>query len=175
MRRVVDPLVEFLREEAASGLAVLAGAVAALVWANVAGDGYAAFWARELGPLDLHHWVNDGLMAVFFLAVGIEIKHELTGGNLATPRQAALPALAATGGVFVPAGIYALIAWHDPVALQGWAIPAATDIAFAMGVIVRLGTERFCAFLPVDYGKAINTYRSFLLEPPSSIATTSSR
>ncbi len=136
--RVVDPLVDFLREEAASGIAVLVGAVGALVWANVSGDGYETFWARELGPLDLHHWVNDGLMALFFLVVGLEIKRELVDGELQDRRAAALPAIAAVGGVVLPIGIFVLLtAGGDGAA--GWAIPAATDIAFAVGVLALLG------------------------------------
>ena len=85
MKSVVGPLVEFLREEAAGGIAVLAGTLVALAWANGWGDGYEAFWHRELGPLDLHHWVNDALMAVFFFVVGLEIKRELVVGRAARP------------------------------------------------------------------------------------------
>jgi NhaA family Na+:H+ antiporter len=138
MKRVVDPVVDFLREEAASGIAVLVGAVAALVWANVAGDSYEHFWERELGPLDLHHWVNDGLMALFFFVVGLEIKRELVDGELRDRRAAALPAIAAVGGVVLPVLIFvALTAGGEGAA--GWAIPAATDIAFAVGVLALLG------------------------------------
>ena len=102
VRKVVDPVVDFLHEEAASGIAVLVGTVAALVWANAWGASYRV-WARELGPLDLHHWVNDGLMAVFFFVVGLEIKRELVAGELRDRRAAALPAIAALGGVVLPA------------------------------------------------------------------------
>ncbi len=138
VRRVVDPLAEFLHEEAASGIAVVVGAVGALVWANVSGDGYETFWARELGPLDLHHWVNDALMAVFFFVVGLEIKRELVAGELRDRRAAALPAIAAVGGVALPIAIFVLLtAGGDGAA--GWAIPAATDIAFAVGVLALLG------------------------------------
>jgi NhaA family Na+:H+ antiporter len=86
-------------------------------------------------------WVNDLWMALFFLLVGLEIKRELVRGELASPRQAMLPAVAALGGMLVPAGIYALINLHDPVALRGWAIPAATDIAFALGILMLLGSR----------------------------------
>ena len=99
MQRVVGPLVEFLHEEAAGGIAVLVATIVALMWANGWGDGYEAFWHRELGPLDLHHWVNDGLMAVFFLVVGLEIKRESSTASCASRRAAALPAIAAVGGV----------------------------------------------------------------------------
>jgi NhaA family Na+:H+ antiporter len=137
-RRVVDPVVDFLHEEAASGIAVLVGTIAALAWANAWGEGYEAFWARELGPLDLHHWVNDGLMAVFFFVVGLEIKRELVAGELRDRRAAALPAIAAVGGVALPIAIFAALTAGGAGA-AGWAIPAATDIAFAVGVLALLG------------------------------------
>jgi Na+:H+ antiporter, NhaA family len=137
-QRVVGPLVEFLREEAAGGIAVLVGTLFALAWANGWGDGYEAFWHRELGPLDLHHWVNDALMAVFFLVVGLEIKRELVIGELRDRRAAALPAIAAVGGVALPIALFALVTAGGEGA-AGWAIPAATDIAFAIGVLALLG------------------------------------
>ena len=83
-------------------------------------------------------WVNDGLMAIFFFLVGLEIKREMVAGHLSQPSQVALPGIAAAGGVFVPALIYAAINWGDPVAIDGWAIPAATDIAFALGILMLL-------------------------------------
>tara|TARA_R110002124_G_scaffold287365_1_gene474085 strand:+ start:18300 stop:19493 length:1194 start_codon:yes stop_codon:yes gene_type:complete len=86
-------------------------------------------------------WINDGLMAVFFLLVGLEIKREILQGHLSKPSQFILPAIAAIGGVIAPAAIYAYINWSDPAALQGWAIPAATDIAFALGILMLLGTR----------------------------------
>jgi hypothetical protein len=87
----------------------------------------------------LDHWINDGLMAIFFLLVGLEIKREAMQGALASARKAALPVIAAIGGFVVPAAIYAAANWSDPNALRGWAIPAATDIAFALGVSAMLG------------------------------------
>jgi NhaA family Na+:H+ antiporter len=147
MRRAVDPLVEFLRDEAAGGLALLAATVAALAWANSPwGEGYVSFWGHELTlgvgdlalGLDLRHWVNDALMALFFFVVALEIKRELVTGELRDRRAAALPAIAATGGVVLPALVFlALTAGGEGAA--GWAIPAATDIAFAIGLLALLG------------------------------------
>jgi NhaA family Na+:H+ antiporter len=140
-------LRDFLRLEAASGVLLVAAAVAALVVANspLAGA-YRAFLdlpvALSFGdfalakPLKL--WINDGLMALFFLLVGLELKREALAGNLSRPDQIALPALAAVGGMAVPALIYAGINAGDPVAVRGWAIPAATDIAFALAILALL-------------------------------------
>jgi len=145
-RVVVDPVTDFLRDEAAGGIALAVATVAALLWANAAGDEYAAAWAHVLRvgtgdlalDLDLRHWVNDGLMAIFFFVVGLEIKRELVCGELRDRRAATLPVLAALGGVVVPALIFLAITAGTPQA-QGWAIPAATDIAFAVGVLALLG------------------------------------
>ena len=136
-------LSEFLRAEATSGLLLVVAAAVALVLANSpAGDWYDDLWHRTLtvGPVTetLQHWVNDGLMAVFFFVVGLEIKRELVTGELRRPRAAALPAVAALGGVLVPAFIYLAIAPAGP-AQRGFGIPMATDIAFAVGVLALLG------------------------------------
>lgn len=146
VRRVVDPLTDFLHDEAAGGLALVLATVAALTWANTAGDGYTATWEHTLRVgigelalnLDLRHWVNDALMAVFFFVVGLEVKRELVCGELQDRRAAALPVLAAFGGVVMPAVIFLAITAGTPEA-SGWAIPAATDIAFAVGVLALLG------------------------------------
>ena len=146
MPRALDPLAEFLRDEAAGGVVLLAAAVAALVWANAAGDGYAGFWAREAsvgaGTVaireDLRHWVNDALMAIFFFVVGLEIKRELVAGELRDRRAATLPVLAAVGGALLPAAIFAALTLGGPYS-RGWGIPMATDIAFAIGVLGLLG------------------------------------
>ncbi|MBB4661271.1 Na+/H+ antiporter NhaA [Conexibacter arvalis] len=145
--KVVDPLSDFLHDETAGGLLLLAAALIALVWANSPwSDAYFDLWAThvEVGvgsatiDLDLQHWVNDLLMAVFFFVVGLEIKRELVTGELRDRRAAVLPAIAAAGGVAMPALIFTLIAAGGDGA-AGWAIPAATDIAFAVGVLALMG------------------------------------
>lgn len=146
---IVRPLREFLRTEAAGGLLLLSAAAAALVWANVApGGNYADFWARQLSigiagralDLSLHDWVNDALMAVFFLVVGLEIKREVLQGELNDRRRAALPVAAAIGGMAIPALIYVAINARGGE-LDGWGVPMATDIAFAVGVLALLGRQ----------------------------------
>jgi Na+:H+ antiporter, NhaA family len=149
VRRVLAPLREFLHAEASGGLVLLAATVAALVWANspLAGS-YNDLWHAKLtigaGGLriseDLQHWVNDGLMAVFFFVVGLEIKRELVVGELRDPRRAALPAVAAVGGVVLPALLFLALAHRGPEA-RGWGVPMATDIAFAVGVMAVLGAR----------------------------------
>ena len=140
----------FMRHDAASGIVLLAAAALALIMQNSAlGWLYDALVGTpitlNLGALVLDkpllHWINDGLMAIFFFLVGLEIKRELLIGELSTTKQALLPAIAALGGMMVPALIYTGINWGDPVALRGWAIPAATDIAFAVGVLALLGSR----------------------------------
>lgn len=138
----------FFRGGAAGGFVLILAAVAALAWANSpAGDAYFALWHAPVGVsagaghfvLPLAAWVDDALMAVFFLLVGLEIRRELAEGQLASLPRAAAPALAALGGMAVPAAIYLAFAWHDPTALRGWAIPVATDIAFSLAVLRVLG------------------------------------
>ncbi|WP_432482199.1 Na+/H+ antiporter NhaA [Kineococcus esterisolvens] len=145
-RRILSPLQDFLHDEAAGGIALVAAAVVAVVWANSASsDAYGTFWHHELTlgwgqaaiTEDLQHWVNDGLMAIFFFVVGLEIKRELVVGELRDPRAAALPAIGAVGGVVVPALIFLALASGPERA--GWGIPMATDIAFAVGVLALLG------------------------------------
>jgi len=148
-RRVLDPLSEYVSTEAAGGIALFAATVVALVWANSPlQHAYHELWSHELtlgvGRLsiaeDLEHWVNDGLMAVFFFVVGLEIKRELVCGELRDPKTAALPALAALGGMVVPAGLYAALNASGG-GVHGWGIPMATDIAFAVGVLAILGSR----------------------------------
>lgn len=94
-----------------------------------------------VGPLSAQHWINDGLMAVFFLLIGLEIKREILDGQLSTWGRRILPGIAAAGGMLVPALIFTAFNWGDPKTLRGWAIPAATDIAFALGVVALLGSR----------------------------------
>jgi len=144
---VMRPFQEFAQKEASGGLLLIAAAIVALVWANSPwGDSYAALWETKLSiglgnfslEKDLTHWINDGLMALFFLVVGLEIKRELLVGDLSSPRRAALPIAAAVGGAVLPALIYVFINLGTEGA-SGWGIPMATDIAFALGVLALLG------------------------------------
>ena len=146
-RLVLRPLQTFLQTEQAGGVLLLVAAIAALGWANSPWrDSYDTVWHTQLTvrlgawPLseDLRHWVNDGLMALFFLVVGLEIKRELTTGEFRQPRAAALPAIAALGGMVVPALLYLAIN-PSGEAGRGWGIPMATDIAFALGVLAIVG------------------------------------
>jgi Na+:H+ antiporter, NhaA family len=148
-RRLIRPLVDFLHTEAAGGVALVAAAVVALVWANSPWDAsYDELWTTRLAvalgdwelDLDLRDWINDGLMALFFFVVGLEIKRELVEGELRDPRRAALPVWAALGGMIVPALIYAAFnAGGD--GSKGWGIPMATDIAIAVGVLSLMGSR----------------------------------
>jgi Na+:H+ antiporter, NhaA family len=141
--RAVSPFQEFFKTEAAGGALLVVSALAALVAANSAwADGYHHLWTTPIRisagghelSLTLHQWINDGLMVIFFLLVGLEIKRQWLAGDLSSPRQAALPIVAAIGGMAVPAAIY-LIACGGGAAARGWAIAMATDIAFALGAL----------------------------------------
>lgn len=145
---MVTALRDFLRLEAAGGIVLCTAAVAALVLANSPLAWlYQAFLdmpgAVAVGPVEVRKplllWLNDGWMAIFFLLVGMEIKRELLDGELSDLRAVGLPVIGAIGGMVVPAAIYAAINWGDATAMRGWAIPTATDIAFALGVISLLG------------------------------------
>jgi NhaA family Na+:H+ antiporter len=138
---------DFLETEASGGVVLLGAAVIALVWANSPWrGGYHDIWGTELTvglgrwalTEDLHHWVNDALMAIFFFVVGLEIKRELVKGDLRDPRTAAVPAIAALGGMLVPAALYLACNAGQPGG-DGWGIPMATDIAFAVGVLALFG------------------------------------
>jgi NhaA family Na+:H+ antiporter len=144
---LVRPFQDFAGRESSGGILLFACALVALVWANSPwAHHYTAFWHTTftvgLGSFqlshELHFWVNDALMAVFFFVVGLEIKRELLAGELSSARQAALPILTALGGVVVPALLYTFLNANGPGA-RGWGIPMATDIAFAIGVMALLG------------------------------------
>ncbi|MEB0136494.1 Na+/H+ antiporter NhaA [Actimicrobium sp. CCC2.4] len=139
-RQPASPLVRFFQSDAAGGVVLMAAAVAAMVVANSPLQStYASTLQAKVLGLSVEHWVNDALMAVFFLMVGLEIKRELLIGALSSWSQRALPGFAALGGMVVPALIYVGFNWNSPDTMAGWAIPAATDIAFALGVLALLG------------------------------------
>jgi NhaA family Na+:H+ antiporter len=141
-RRPISILRSFMDSEASGGLILMAAAVLALVVANSAlAPVYFGVLGSYVGPLSVQHWINDALMAVFFLLVGLEIKREVLDGQLASWSNRALPGIAALGGMVAPALIYLAFNYHDPAAARGWAIPAATDIAFALGVLSLLGSR----------------------------------
>jgi NhaA family Na+:H+ antiporter len=147
VEQIVRPFQYFADKASSGGILLIAAAIVALVWANSPwGESYTRLWGTELsvslGPFsveeDLTHWINDGLMAVFFLVVGLEIKREILVGELSSPRRAALPLAAAIGGAVLPALIYVAINFGTE-SVSGWGIPMATDIAFALGVLALLG------------------------------------
>lgn len=150
VRKPASALRDFLDSEAAGGIILMAVAALAMLIAN-------SPWAEsyfhlihavtgpeltpKLGPMTVHLWINDGLMAVFFLLVGLEIKREFVDGHLATWADRLLPMVAAIAGMALPAAVYLYIAGGDTALVRGWAIPAATDIAFAIGVLALLGSR----------------------------------
>ncbi|NOZ51383.1 MAG: Na+/H+ antiporter NhaA [Chloroflexi bacterium] len=141
---------EFIQKESASGILLIFATILALVLSNTfMSPLYESFLhipvEIRIGSLhldkSLYHWVNDGLMAIFFLLIGLEVKRELLEGHLSSLRQITLPGMAAVGGMVVPAAIYLLFNKDNPIAVNGWAIPTATDIAFALGVLSLLGNR----------------------------------
>lgn len=146
----MNPLRRFLQLESSSGIVLLVAAVLAFICDNTSlsplyQDFLNLSLGIELGPFGLAKplllWINDGLMAIFFLLIGLEIKREVLAGELSLPAQASLPVIAALGGMLIPALAYYLINHSSPVYLRGWAIPAATDIAFAVAVLTLLGNR----------------------------------
>jgi len=146
-RSVARPVSQFLHIEASSGILLVGAAIVALIWANSPwAASYRDLWATELSidvgghviSEDLRHWINDGLMAIFFFVLGLEIKEELTNGQLASARNAAVPAAGALGGMLLPAVLYLALNFGGAGA-DGWGIPMATDVAFALGVLALLG------------------------------------
>ena len=147
IEKLLLPFRMFIRAEVSAGILLVVSAAIALAWANSPGSGlYTALWEThlsfQLGDFEVSEplllWINDGLMAIFFFVVGLEIKRELLAGELASPRLAALPLIAAVGGMLVPALIYSAFNAGTPEAI-GWGIPMATDIAFSMGILHLLG------------------------------------
>ena len=146
----LNAISDFIKLESAAGLTLICAAVLAMLVANSAMAGwYEALLSLpvkiQVGAFQLDkpvlHWVNEGLMAIFFLLIGLELKREVLEGELSDLRKIALPALGACGGMLLPVGIYLWINWGDMNAMSGWAIPAATDIAFAMGILALLGAR----------------------------------
>ncbi|REC79545.1 Na+/H+ antiporter NhaA [Chryseobacterium elymi] len=145
---ILSPIQRFMHQEKSGGIVLGISVIIALILANSPwADGYHHFLEEKFGfrwagntyfELSLHHWINDGLMAIFFFVVGLELKRELVGGELSNPRKALLPIAAALGGMVIPAGIYLLFNPTGEVQ-SGWGIPMATDIAFALGVLYLLG------------------------------------
>ncbi|MFD3774792.1 Na+/H+ antiporter NhaA [Streptomyces sp. NPDC058612] len=142
-------VADALRTETVGGVLLLAAAVAALIWANVPGisDSYYSVGSFHIGPaslgldLSLQHWAADGLLAIFFFVAGIELKRELVAGDLRDARAAALPVIAALCGMAVPALVYVLVNTIGGGSMGGWAVPTATDIAFALAVLAVIGTS----------------------------------
>ena len=141
---------EFIKKETSSGILLIFVTILALILSNSSlADLYAAFLHTpieiRIGDFQidkhLYHWVNDGLMAIFFLLIGLEVKREVFEGHLSSLSQIALPGIAAIGGMAIPALIYTLFNYSDPEAMRGWAIPTATDIAFALGILSLLGNR----------------------------------
>jgi NhaA family Na+:H+ antiporter len=148
-RRPVSMMRAFFEGSASGGIVLMFAAVLAMIVANSPlAPAYSGILSSYVGPLSVGHWINDGLMAVFFLLVGLELKREVLDGQLSTWPRRVLPGIAAAGGMAVPALIYVAFNASDPVAIRGWAIPAATDIAFALGVLSLLG-DRVPASLKV--------------------------
>ncbi len=140
--RINSTLRKFLDNGASGGLVLMAVALLAIITANSPlAEDYLHILHVYIGPLSLQHWINDALMAVFFLMVGLEIKREMLDGQLSSWSRRVLPGAAAAGGMVFPALFYVLLNRNNPAALQGWAIPTATDIAFALGVLSLFGSR----------------------------------
>ena len=144
----IDIIRKFFQLKSAAGILLLTAAIAAILVENsFLSDSYAKFLHTSISikisdfgiDKDLHHWINDGLMAIFFLLIGLEIKREIVQGHLSTREQFSLPAVAAIGGIAIPAVIYISLNYGNEITTNGWAIPTATDIAFALGVVTLLG------------------------------------
>src|SRR5690349_14773959 len=141
-QRPVSALRDLLTHEASGGLILIASAAIALIVANSSAAGlYSTTLARYVFGMSVLHWINDALMVLFFVLVGLEIKRELLDGHLASWHRRLLPGVAAAGGMIAPALVYLAVNASSPETLRGWAIPAATDIAFSLGVLAILGSR----------------------------------
>jgi NhaA family Na+:H+ antiporter len=176
-----SPFQEFVRTEAATGALLVICAIAALCVVNSPwADAYHRLWTTPVAvvggghtlSLTLHQWINDGLMSVFFLLVGLEIKREAIAGELASPRQAALPIAAAIGGMIVPASIY-FLANGGRFEARGWAVPMATDIAFALGALALVAPRAPADSRPSSRLLPSSTIWAPCSSPRSSIPATS--
>ena len=147
---ILEKLKEFLKLEASGGIILFVAGIFAMIIANTHYSNYYenflntpvvfSFGSFELAK-PFYLWINDGLMAIFFFLIGLELKREFLAGELSEPSKVVLPVVAAIGGMLVPAAIYAYINWGNEEAIRGWAIPSATDIAFALGVLALLGSR----------------------------------
>ncbi|MEV0381806.1 Na+/H+ antiporter NhaA [Nonomuraea sp. NPDC050643] len=133
--RYARALAEALRTETIGGIIMLVATLAALTWANISIDGYDALRETMVGPLELYKWAQNGLLTIFFFVAGLEVKEEFVHGELSNLRKAALPIIASLSGMAVPAAVYLAVSWGARDAAAGWAIPTATDIAFALAVL----------------------------------------
>ena len=147
---LIENIRKFFHLKSAPGILLLVAAITAILVENsFLSDSYSKLLHISMNinisnfsiDKDLHHWINDGLMAIFFLLIGLEIKRELVQGHLSTRKQFSLPAVAAIGGITIPAIIYISLNFSNAVTINGWAIPTATDIAFALGVVTLLGNR----------------------------------
>jgi NhaA family Na+:H+ antiporter len=139
----------FINEESIGGVILVLASIVAIIWANSPWySSYHYIWHEfmvsfKFGNVDLtanlHHWINDGLMALFFFVIGLEIKREVMAGELSTKEKAFLPIMAALGGMIIPALFYFAFNYNNPVDIKGWGVPMATDIAFALGLLSLLG------------------------------------
>lgn len=146
---ITSSIKSFIKQEALGGILLIIATFIAMIWANSSwSDLYHHVWHEidisiGFGDFNMtgnfHHWVNDGLMAIFFFTIGLEVKREIIGGELSTVKKAILPISAAVGGMLIPALFYVIINWNQPEYINGWGIPMATDIAFALGLLAMLG------------------------------------
>ena len=143
-------IILFLKADATGGILLIIATLLALLFSNTFLSGYYEAFLHipmeiRIGSLHLdktlHHWINDGLMVIFFMMIGLEVKREILEGHLSSPSKVALPAIAAVGGMLIPALVYTFFNYGDEVAMSGWAIPTATDIAFALGILSLLGNR----------------------------------